>query len=183
MTDMSGHHLVYGVLHDYLTGEEKPDTDDERIRQSLAKKLVEELGYDREELESGLKIVSEFNGKRVETHIELVVNIMGKRLVLIRYGAGSLVTREKAAIAAARILDTRYRIPLAIVTNGRDAELLDTKTGKILATGMDCFPSRHQAEQFSDTLAWEPYKEEKLREQALRILNVFDENLCCIHRK
>ena len=31
------HHLIYGTLNDYLTGEELTDTDDERIRQALAR--------------------------------------------------------------------------------------------------------------------------------------------------
>jgi len=39
------HHLIYGTLADYLTGEELTDTDDERIRQSLIRLMVEEKGY------------------------------------------------------------------------------------------------------------------------------------------
>ncbi|MBM9514347.1 type I restriction enzyme HsdR N-terminal domain-containing protein [Desulfogranum marinum] len=183
MIDTSGHHLVYGVLQDYLTGEELQDTDDERIRQDLMRLLVEDLGFSRQELEPRLQIVSEFNGKRVETQIELTASVNGKRLFILRYGAGSLVTREKAAIAAARILDPEYAIPLAVVTNGRDAELLDTGTGKVLATGMGCIPSREQAEKMKEDCSFEPYLDVEQRERALRILNVFDEEICCVGLK
>lgn len=183
MIDTSGHHLVYGVLQDYLTGEELQDTDDERIRQDLMRLLVEELGFSRQELEPRLLIVSEFNGKRVETQIELTASVNGKRLFILRYGAGSLVTREKAAIAAARILDPGYAIPLAVVTNGRDAELLDTRNGKVLATGMDCIPSREQAGKMMGDCIFEPYLDTEQRERALRILNVFDEEICCVGLK
>jgi hypothetical protein len=34
------HHLVYGTLHDYLSGEELMDTDDDRARQELSRMMV-----------------------------------------------------------------------------------------------------------------------------------------------
>lgn len=180
MIDTSGHHIVYGELQDYLTGEVLPDTDDERIRQGLARLLVEQLGYGREDLEPRLTIDSCFNGNRAQTLIELTVRIDGRRLFVLRYGPGSLVTREKAAIAAARILDPGYRIPLAVVTNGRDAELLETARGKILATGMAAIPDRSRAEAFVRECQFEPFADPEKRDQALRILNVFDQEVCCV---
>ncbi len=179
MIDTSGHHIVYGELQDYLTAEILKDTDDERIRQELARLLVEELGYAREELEPRLHIRSEFNGNRVDTLIELCARIEGNRHFILRYGPGSLVTREKAAIAAARILEPAYRIPLAIVTNGRDAELLDTSSGQVLAIGMEAIPSRSQAARLRQQMAFSPYPDPLKREQALRILNLFDQEVCC----
>lgn len=179
MIDTSGHHIVYGALQDYLTGQELPDTDDERIRQQLARLLVEQLGYRKEELEPRLTIDSCYGGNRVQTLIELTVRIDGRRLMILRYGPGSLVTREKAAIAAARMLDPDYRIPLAIVTNGRDAELLETARGKVLATGMACIPDRRQAETLAHECVFEPFADPEKRDQALRILNVFDQEVCC----
>jgi hypothetical protein len=179
MIDTSGHHIVYGEVRDYLTGEVLPDTDDERIRQALARRLVEQLGYAKEELEPRLTIDSCYNNNPVQTLIELTVRIDGRRLFILRYGPGSLVTREKAAIAAARILDPRHRIPLAIVTNGRDAELLETAQGKVLATGMDCIPDRERAAQLVRECVFAPYTDAEKRDQALRILNVFDQEVCC----
>ncbi|WP_448871350.1 type I restriction enzyme HsdR N-terminal domain-containing protein [Desulfobulbus propionicus] len=179
MIDTSGHHIVYGELQDYITGQVLPDTDDERVRQRLARLLVEELGYARQELEPRLTIVSEY-ANRVVTTIDLTVRINGKRLFILRYGPGSLVTREKAAIAAARLLDPAYSIPLAIITNGRDAELLETEHGKVVATGMDCIPSRRQAEDLVQQCLFTPFTDPEKRDQALRILNVFDLNVCCL---
>lgn len=176
--DTSGHHIVYGELQDFLTGQTLPDTDDERVRQGLARLLVEQLGYAKQDLEPRLTIVSEY-GNRVVTTIELCARIDGRRLFILRYGPGSLVTREKAAIAAARVLDPDYRIPLAIVTNGRDAELLETAHGKVLATGMDCIPNRQQAAALLPASAFEPFADPEKRDQALRILNVFDLEVCC----
>ncbi len=107
------------------------------------------------------------------------VSLKRKPLFILRYAPGSLVTREKAAIAAARILDPAYLIPLAVVTNGRDAELVDTKSEKVLDTGMQCIPDRQEAEKLVAQYTFEPYQEAKQRERALRILNVLDEDVCC----
>jgi len=174
-----GHHIVYGVLNDYLTGEELPDTDDERIRQSLARMLVEEKGYAPAELEPRLSIETLFNHTFVRSIIDLTVRIDGKRLFIIRYGAGSLVTREKAVIAAARVLDPDYRIPYGVITNGRDAEFIDTASGRVLATGMESIPDRAEAQRLLDKAVFEPYPDPRKREKALRILNAFDLEVCC----
>ncbi len=179
MADTSGHHIVYGVLRDYLTGEELPDTDDERVRQRLARMMVEEKGYDRDELEPRLCIETTFNHIFVRSVIDLTVRVAGRRLFILRYGPGSLVTREKPAIAAARILDPDYRIPLAVVTNGRDAELLETDSGRVLATGMDGIPDRVRAGELRAEYAFEPLTDPGERERALRILNAFDLEICC----
>jgi len=179
MIDTSGHHIVYGILKDYLTGEELPDTDDERYRQQLAGLLVEEKGYAPHELEPRLVIETVFNGRRVRSLIELTVRIEDRRCLIIRYGPGSLVTRERPAVAAARILDPAYRIPLAVVTNLRDAELLETGTGSVLKTGMDAIPDRDGLENMLGPDDFEPFADADKREREARILNVFDEEVCC----
>ena len=71
------------------------------------------------------------------------------------------------------------RIPLAMVTNGRDAELLGRAHGKVLGTGMACIPSRQQAQILAQTLVFESFADAEKRDQALRILNVFDLEVCC----
>ncbi len=175
----SGHHLVYGTLHDYLTGEELPDTDDERLRQQLQRLMVQEKGYARKDLEPRLTIESTFNGIYVRSVIDLTVSIQGKRLFVLRYGPGSLVTREKPALAAARVLDETYCIPLAVVTNGRDAELLETSSGKVLATGMEAIPDRKEATTLLLKHTCQPLVDEAVRERTLRVLNAFDLEVCC----
>jgi hypothetical protein len=174
-----GHHLIYGTLQDYLTGEDLPDTDDERFRQDLERMMVEEKGYAREDLEPRLTIETTFNKIFVRSIIDLTVSVAGKRLFVLRYGPGSLVTREKSALAAARVLDRDYCIPLAVVTNGRDAELLETATGKVLATGMEAIPDREQAEKLINEYSCKPPVDEAVRERTLRVLNAFDLEVCC----
>jgi len=104
---------------------------------------------------------------------------MGKKFLIIRYGAGSLVSRERAAIAAARVLEKEYQIPYAVVTNGRDAELLDTATGEVLATGMDAIPTRIRAQEMLVGCEFRAPAQGKKREGEMRILNAFDVQICC----
>jgi len=179
MVDTSGHHIVYGILQDYLTGEELPDTDDERCRQQLARLLVEEKGYVPEELEPRLVIETTYNNQYVKSLIELTVSVSQRRIMIVRYGPGSLVTRERPAIAAARLLDPDYRIPLAVVTNCREAELLETGSGKVLSTGMNAIPKRQKALELFNELSFEPFGDEQRRDREARILNAFDVEVCC----
>jgi hypothetical protein len=176
---MPDHHLVYGTLKDYLTGEELPDTDDERLRQELARMMVEEKGFAKEDLESRLSIETLFNHIFVRSIIDLTISCNGQRLFVLRYGPGSLVTREKPALAAARVLDSTCCIPLAVVTNSRDAELLESRTGKVLATGMEAIPDRERAEELARQYPATPPLTGAVRERNLRVLNAFDLEVCC----
>lgn len=173
------HHLVYGTLKDYLTGEELPDTDDERFRQELARMMVEEKDFARSDLEPRLSIKTLFNHIFVCSTIDLTVSVDGKRLFVLRYGPGSLVTREKPALAAARVLDSTCCIPLAVVTNGRDAELLESRTGKVLAVGMEAIPDLDQAKELIKKYPPSPPLTGAKRERNLRVLNAFDLEVCC----
>jgi hypothetical protein len=175
----TGHHFVYGSLQDYLTGSELPDTDDERFRQALARLMVEEKGFAKEELEPRLVIETCFNNLVVRSSIDLTVSLNGQRLFILRYGPGSLVTREKPALAAARVLETSCCLPLAVVTNGQDAELLETRNGKVLAVGMEAIPSRAQAKKLLAEYPARPPLIGVERERNLRVLNVFDLEVCC----
>lgn len=173
------HHLIYGTLKDYLTGEELTDTDDERIRQDLSRLMVEEKGYARELLIPRLKIETLFSRCFVTSTIELAVTSESRQFMILRYGPGSLVSRERAAIAAARVINPDYIIPLAVVTNGRDAELLDTTSGKILGYGLDSIPEYSIAGKMVAELEFLPPLEGDKRERELRILNAFDVERCC----
>lgn len=170
--------MIYGNLADYVTGEPLVDTDDERYRQKLARLLVEERGFAKNELEMRRRIETLFAHQFVASKIDIVVSITGQRVMVLRYGPGSLVTRERPAIAAARVLEENQIIPLAVVTNGEDAELLNARTGKVLATGLAAIPTREAVLKMMPTLDFTSVAP-KRREPELRILNAFDVEICC----
>jgi hypothetical protein len=124
-------------------------------------------------------IETDFSGRPVRSVIDLTVILEGRRTMIIRYAPGSLVTRERPAIAAARLLEPEYMIPLVVVTNCRDAELLDTGSGKVLETGLTAIPKRGQLEKLSAGLAFLPLVDAQKREREARILHIYDEEVCC----
>ena len=132
MADTPSHHYIYGMTKDYVTGEQIVDTDDERYRQKLARLLVEEKGYDKTDLTPRLKVETLFSKNFVVSTIDLVISLEGKKFFILRYGPGSMVTRERSAIAAARVLEKNYQIPFAAVTNGEDLEFIDVLSAQVL---------------------------------------------------
>jgi len=66
------------------------------------------------------------------------------------------------------------------VTNGEDAELLDTKSGRILGYGLDSIPEAASAGELIETLKFLPPVSDKQRDMELRILNAFDLERCCL---
>ncbi|HEX9715439.1 MAG TPA: type I restriction enzyme HsdR N-terminal domain-containing protein [Desulfurivibrionaceae bacterium] len=178
MADIPSHHMIYGSLADYITGEPLVDTDDERYRQKLARLLVEERGFAKNELTMRRRIETLFAHQFVASKIDIVVSIGDQRVLVLRYGPGSLVTRERPAIAAARVLEENQIIPLVVVTNGEDAELLDSRTGKVLETGLGAIPTREAVVALLPGLDFTPVASER-REPELRILNAFDVETCC----
>ncbi len=176
--DIPNHHLIYGKCTDFITGEELVDTDDERFRQKIARFLVEEKGWDKSDIQPRQKIETLFSGTYVTSRIDFLVHLGSDPFMIIRYGPGSIVTRERPAIAAARVLIQGLRIPLAVVTNGTDASVLETAKGGQLGTGLNAIPSKEEATQLIKEYPPGPFPEEK-RERELRILNANDKEVCC----
>ena len=156
------------------------DTDDEQIRQSLTLMMMKEKGFNKEQLRARATIETLFSKSFVRSTIELVVSTNNKETMILRYGPGSLVSRERAAVAAARVLNKEYRIPLVIVTNGKDAELIDSTNGHILGYGMDAIPTAEKLNELLKNLSFLPPPDENHYEKELRILNAFDVERCCL---
>jgi len=168
-----GHHLILGKTSDYVTGEIIPDTDDERYRQAIARFLVEMKGYSREDLRVRVRHdlrCSDICGYSIT---DIAIIIAGRTAMIVKYGPGSLVTRERPALATARTLEDSYTVPVAVVTNGQDAEVLDVSTGKVMATGLDAIPDRDELERISSTQVLDPVPPRQMDAEK-RILLAFD---------
>jgi hypothetical protein len=140
---MGGHHLILGKLTDFLTGEELDDTLDERYRQSIARWLVAPKGYAPREIEPRRDLLLQAGQRRAVIIIDFVVRIAGKVAMVIRFGPGSLVSRQRPTLAVSRLVEA-YQVPIAVVTNGEDAEVLAAESGRILGRGLDAIPSRSE---------------------------------------
>ena len=167
-----GHKRILGKTKDFITGREITDTDDERYRQKLARFLIEKKGFSKEDITVKRRIEMTIEGKKVLSMVDFVIEINGTVGMVIRYGPGSIVTRERPAIATARILE-RYQIPFTVVTNGEDAEVIDTVSGGLLGTGLDAIPDRNSALEQLKTMPLHPLSA-KQAEAEKRILSAYD---------
>jgi hypothetical protein len=140
---MTGHHLILGELDDLITGETIKDTHDERYRQKIARLLVDRKGYLKSDIEPRQSLVVKAGDNRAIIKIDFLINLSGRLCMIIKYGPGSLVTRRRPVLAASR-LAASYQIPVAVVTNGEDAEILEGSSAKVLARGLDTIPSKTQ---------------------------------------
>ncbi|MGB5987035.1 MAG: type I restriction enzyme HsdR N-terminal domain-containing protein [Desulfobacterales bacterium] len=145
---MEGHHLILGKVRDYLTGEELTETHDEQYRQGLARLLVSAKGFAKSQVTPRYQLEIQVGEQRAIIPVDFLVRVDARISMLIKYGPGSLVTRERSALAASRLV-APYQIPWVVVTNGEDAHILEGANGKLMATGINGIPDikqlRHSA--------------------------------------
>jgi hypothetical protein len=70
--------------------------------------------------------VVQADDRKAIVKIDFVINLSSRVGMIIKFGPGSIVTRRRPVLAASRIL-VPYQIPVAVVTNGEDAEILEGK--------------------------------------------------------
>lgn len=170
---MSTEHLVLGELTDFITGRTIVDTHDERVRQRIAQFLVEQKGFSTDDIETRRRLSLAFNGQRGVVTIDFVITVDQKTFAIVMFGPGSVVTRERSTLAAARLIEKEYAVPFAVVTNGQDASVLETKSGAVAARTLDGIPSKVEATTMIRTIAFEKMAEERL-EKEKRILFAFE---------
>ncbi len=137
---MNGHHLVLGELVDTITGETVADTHDERYRQKLGHLLVEQKGYDRRQIETRFPLVCRADDNRAIVPIDFVITSAGKVAMILKYGPGSLTTRHRSTLAASRLV-SGHMVPIVVVTNGEDADILDGASSEVVRSGLPAIPS------------------------------------------
>ena len=146
---MTGHHLILGELTDLITGEIIKDTLDERHRQKIARLLLDSKGYLKSDIQARKRLLVEAGENRALIKIDFLISLFDRLCMIINYGPGSLVTRHRPVLAASRVL-APYQIPVAVVTNGEDAEILDGSSSKVLSRGLDMIPSKTELHEMTD---------------------------------
>jgi len=175
---MNGHHLILGNLTDFITGEILKDTHDERYRQKLAHLLVERKEYRKADVIPRCDlVVSAADAKRARITVDFKISLSGKTGMIIKYGPGSLVTRQRPALAASRLLES-YQIPVVVVTNGESADILDGSTGKVIFSGLEAVPSRNELSRMTATAPFHGISAQRA-EMESRILYAYEVDGCC----
>lgn len=177
MEEKNGHHLILGELVDFITGETIRDTHDERYRQGLARLLVEHKGYLKKEIEPRCDLLVKAENKKAILKIDYKINLFEKICMIIKFGPGSLITRTRPALAASRLV-APYQVPIVVVTNGEDAEVIDGRTGKITARGLQSIPAKSELLKFAKKNRFDRISV-KQAEMESRILYAFEVDGSC----
>ena len=161
---------------DFITGQVFIDTDDERIRQGIERFLVEEKGYSKKDIEVDREFDVVIDKEINRSKVDLAVNIEEKIFMVIKCARGSLVSREREVLSCARILDV-YQIPFAVITNGQDAEIIETISGEIIGCGLEAIYSKTQALEAIKKIEFKKLQDERI-EKEKRIFLAFDSIKC-----
>ncbi len=140
---MAGQHLILGERTDLITGETILDTHDERYRQKIARLLIQHKGYQKNDIKPRKDLLVQAGENKAVIKIDFLITLSEKVCMIIKFGPGSIVTRRRSLLAASRVLEP-YQIPIAVVTNGEDAEILEGATGRVISRGLETIPSREQ---------------------------------------
>jgi len=174
---MAGHHLILGELKDLLTHATLPDTHDERLRQGIAAMLMDRKGFSREEIKPRQPLTLRAGEKCAIINIDFVIFIDNRVCMVIKYGPGSLVTRHRPALAVSRML-FGYQIPVVVVTNGIDADILNGASGKVIARGLEAIPDRAALEKQVAGQKFTPIQPERAEKES-RIAFAFEVDGSC----
>jgi hypothetical protein len=178
LKNTQGHHLILGELVDFITGETIEDTHDERYRQKLAHLLVEHKGYLIKEIEPGRKLFITTANKNAVLNIDYTIKLAGKICIIIKYGPGSLVTRHRPALAASRLV-APYQVPMVVVTNGEDADILEGATGMVISMGLESIPEKVELIDKIANMHFDPISP-KQAEMESKIIYAFEVDGSCM---
>ena len=154
------------VIVDFITGQSIPNIGAEVNRQRVERYLVEEKGYEREEVMVDAPIDVEIDGDVYRSTIDLVVKVNERPLIAVKCAAGSLGSREREIISAARLL-APSPLPLAVVSDGTTAIVLDTRSGRKQGDGLASIPNRDEAAELAASDPLPPVPPDRLKREKL----------------
>jgi len=162
----------YEMITDYATGREIPDIGTETHRQAVEKYLHEQLNYPLSSIGVDIELALSVAGEPYDAQLDLVITVSDQPLMVIKCAAGSLESREKEVIAAARTMGS-LPVPYAVVSDGKTAVIYDALSRKKMAEGLDQLPSYEAAQEFIKTYAPAPIPEDR-REREKIIFKSYD---------
>ena len=157
---------TFSLITDFITGEKIPDVGAEANRQMIEKVLVTEKGYAKKDIEVDAPIEVTIGDEPYRSSVDLVVSVHGKRYIAIKCAPGSLGSREREIVSAARLLD-EYQIPVSVVSDGKTAVVLDTVSGEKIGEGLGVIPSKKALQETAESFKLQPVAEKRLEREKL----------------
>lgn len=159
------------------------ELDDGENLAAAARKMVEYLllekkGYAREEVRKQVVFDVILGQETAHSSVDFLVTIAGEKAMVVKCASGSLSSRERQAVAAARLLDSPP-VPIAVVADPTTAEVLDVMTGKVIGEGFGAIPVKDQILTVISEKKLIPLSPERI-EKEKRILLAFDAIRCSV---
>ncbi len=147
-------------------------------RKTVEYLLLEKKGYAREEVRKQVVFDVILGQETAHSSVDFLVTVQGKKAMVIKCASGSLSSRERQAVAAARLLATPP-VPIAVVADPTTAEVLDVMTGKVVGEGFGAIPVRDRILTVMSEKEPKPLSPERI-EKEKRILLAFDAIQCSV---
>ena len=154
------------IIIDYITGRPRPNVGAEANRQIVERLLVEKKGFMKHQIHVDVPIHMEIDDEMYISLVDIVVHVKDHPYMVIKCAPGSLASREREVVAAARLL-AAHQIPLSISSDGQTAYIWDTLSGKSIGSGLDAIPTKTLAEQIFDPAKMTSLPASKRRRQQL----------------
>jgi hypothetical protein len=140
--------------------------------------LREKKGYEAADIRKAMAVEVVLGSETVWSSLDYLVSVDGKAAMVIKCAAGSLDSRERQAVAMARIIASPP-VPVAVVADPVHAEVLDAATGKVTGEGFGAIPTKDQLRTIVAERQMQPLDAKKL-EREKRILLAFDAIKCSV---
>jgi Type I restriction enzyme R protein N terminus (HSDR_N) len=148
------------------------------VRHIAERMLYGEKGYTQADVRKDVRFPVTIGPETVESFVDFLVTVDNRNAMVIKCAPGSLSSRERHVVAAARVLDS-MPVPVAVVMDPLSAVVLDTMLGKVTGEGFDAIPTKKQLISILSRKELLPIAPEKL-EREKRVLLAFDALRCCI---
>jgi hypothetical protein len=147
-------------------------------RKMIAFLLREKKGYSPEEVRKGLAFEVQLGEEIFWSSADFLVSVDGRMGMIIKCAAGSLDSRERQAVAAARVI-VSPPVPVAVVADPVTAVVLEVAGGKVIGEGFGAIPTKEQLREILSGKMPQTLDAKRL-EKEKRILLAFDAIKCCV---
>ncbi len=100
---MTTDHPLEETLIDFITGKTVANIGAEAHRQKVERFLVEQKGYEKSDIGVDVDVELCMEDQIYRTQLDLVVKVDGLAFMVLKCAAGSLESREKEIVSAARV--------------------------------------------------------------------------------
>ena len=148
------------------------------VRHIAERMLLGDKGYEPADIRKNVVFDVTLGSETAKSSVDFLVSAGDRAAMVIKCAAGSLSSRERHVVAAARVLGP-LPVPVAVVMDPMGAVVLDSATGKVTGEGFDAIPTKPDLIALLSAREAKPLPADKL-EREKRVLLAFDAIQCCI---